>query len=151
MRSFLYKNEVVLALDVGLNLGWAYGDKKIMDHGIIKLAKNWGHDAAGRLYGLIHGFKHKFGIESVVHEKFGGRFYNSNKSLFGMQAIINLIYDDNEIDLVSPTTVKKFWFGSGRATKLDMLKITHMDYPDVFDDNESDAIAIWNWRKNVKN
>ena len=131
-----------LAIDIGLNMGWAYGnDMKLLDHGVVKLDKKWGYNAATRLFSILHNFKTKIGVDKVYCEKVGGGYYNSNIALMGMTGIIQLVYKD--LTSFAPTSIKKYWVGTGRADKSDMLKITHMSYPEVMDHNESDAIAIW--------
>ena len=53
---------------------------------------------------------------------------------------------------VAPTTIKKFWTGTGKADKEFMVDQTNLLYPDVTDDNESDAIALWHyWVEEVMN
>jgi crossover junction endodeoxyribonuclease RuvC len=43
------------------------------------------------------------------------------------------------------TTVKKFWTGSGRAKKPDMVKAAQERGFAVSDDNQADALALWHY------
>lgn len=45
----------------------------------------------------------------------------------------------------NPSQVKKFWTGSGKAKKPDMVDMAHRCGFRVRDDNEADAVAIWHW------
>lgn len=144
---------MILALDIGTNLGWAWGQvdqhhAQIWDHGVIKLPSPWGHEAAQRLFMIAHNFKTKLRVNKLIFEKVGGGTYNANRVLIGMTGILHLVYKDQDVVQFSPKTIKKYWTGNGNATKNHMVQITQMWHPDVTDDNESDAIAIWRYGTN---
>lgn len=45
----------------------------------------------------------------------------------------------------NPSQVKKFWTGSGKAKKEDMMAAARRCGFKIRDDNEADAVAIWHW------
>jgi crossover junction endodeoxyribonuclease RuvC len=45
----------------------------------------------------------------------------------------------------NPSQVKKFWTGSGKAKKPEMVERAQRCGFRVRDDNEADAVAVWHW------
>lgn len=65
--------------------------------------------------------------------------------IFGIVQMIKASFPNVTLETVPALTIKKFWTGTGRADKEFMVEHTQRLYPEVTDDNESDAIAIWHW------
>ena len=92
----------------------------------------------------LNSFMKNYGIDLVVYEKPGGRFFGAIRSHSHFEAIILLWCEKNNIKYkdYSATAIKKFITGKGNANKQQVIQsVENLSYnPD--DDNQADAIAL---------
>lgn len=150
----------LLAIDLGTNLGYAYRDSLgDLCSGVKNLQKNKNASKEMRwveLYEhltLLHGCEV---FEGVVYEEPGRLFGHAKKILPGYQAIIELWAAQNglSIQVCSPSALKKFATGDGRADKHMMQLSAMLRWPDrIFvRHDEVDALFILTFfeKKNVR-
>jgi Holliday junction resolvasome RuvABC endonuclease subunit len=136
--------KTVVALDLGSITGFAVKSKHGLSHGTMSFkVKGKFHDAGyKKLYDWLRSFDED--IEVVVEKPHAGRFFGAVRILFGLLAIVHLFADEYKVRLteVSPTSIKKFWTGSGKSDKEAMMAVTQQKFPKVTDHNQGDAIAL---------
>lgn len=100
------------------------------------------------IYNLVDALIREHSIECVAIED---TYYSKNaktfKILVRISGVVILAAQKNgcEIYLYPPSTVKKTFFGNGKANKKDMIKTAIEIYkidPDSIEDNAADAIAV---------
>jgi hypothetical protein len=70
--------------------------------------------------------------------------------MFGICSVLEGCYSPRVTGHVVPAlTIKKFWTGSGKSKKPDMIAEAQKRGYDVTDDNEVDAIAIFVYAQEV--
>lgn len=146
----------LLTLDLGTKCGWALGNTNndFVDYSgceDFSVNKKFTPLSFANFAKFVYSIQiNSFNSEPmlVLHERPGMMpHWNTIRIHHGMNGILEMLgatFKFFNID-VSPTTVKKFWTGSGRADKPYMVQCTQNLYPKVTNDNESDAIAIWHW------
>jgi crossover junction endodeoxyribonuclease RuvC len=69
------------------------------------------------------------------------------RRLYWMGGQTEMICASREADCyeAAPSTVKKFWTGSGAAKKADMMASARARGYCVTDDNQADALALWHY------
>lgn len=144
----------ILALDLGSNTGYVTGiDEKILKYE----GKNWIHKTKTFtnesfleffhwLYPLAKNFN-----KIVVERPNGGMEFHPNRVLFGMYGIVQMVCASWNIEMthVGATEVKKFWTGSGKALKQDMVGEAHKRGFSTNDHNVADALAIYTYYMEV--
>ncbi len=145
----------LITLDLGATTGWCEGDLNtgIENHGTVtfKAPKEKGkwqakHFLAASKWAFAHFYDHRDNAV-LFCEKPNARMpgYDGVKIHFGLHSIISMQACGLGItdDVVSAATIKKYWTGNGKADKDLMVEQTQNYFPEVTDDNESDAIALW--------
>ncbi len=136
--------KTLIALDLGSVTGFAVKAKHGLSHGVMNFKVKGKFSDAGfkKLYDWLRSFDED--IELVVEKPHAGRFFAATRILFGLVAICSLFADEYKVNLtfVSPTSIKKFWCGTGKADKEAMVAETQKKFPNVTDHNQSDAIAL---------
>jgi Holliday junction resolvasome RuvABC endonuclease subunit len=156
----------LLALDIATRTGWAYGRVPLRgttaleasavrppkpDSGIIRVlteAGGLGHFLAEfeeRLTGLLDD-KRPGGliIEAPLLPKLTS--FETVCKLMSMAGIAQKVADQWRIRwrrIAQPASIKKHFAGKGNAKKPDMIAACRQRGWEVFDDNEADALAIW--------
>jgi Holliday junction resolvasome RuvABC endonuclease subunit len=112
------------------------------DYSLLKLSKGT-NEAYNELYDWL-----KDNVTSttvVVAEKpHAGQFFNAVRKLFGLLAVAELYCEQVgcPFHLVSPTPIKKFWTGSGKANKAAMKAATVERGLKISNHNVNDAFAL---------
>ncbi len=136
--------KTVISLDLGSLTGFAVRSKHGLSHGVMNFkVKGKFHDSGyKKLYDWLRSFDTE--VELVVECPHAGRFFGAVRILFGLLAVVHLYADEFNVSLteVKPTSIKKYWTGSGTATKERMVFETQKKFPSVKDHNTSDAIAL---------
>lgn len=141
---------MLLALDLGTNLGYALGENSIIKSGWVNLRKIAGknsipfavfHDV---LLAIIDDHKvNKIVVEIVRSHSSSGikaaHFYG------GLLALTKVFCQNHQIILkyAEVSTIKKTFTGHGRADKARMIKKAEEKGFNVTAHDEADAIAIW--------
>lgn len=138
----------ILALDPATKCGWAYGTLDSIQVGVWDLSIR---KDESRGMGLIRlksklAFLGEIGIALVVFERPAGRFKNDIVCHSEKTGVIKAWCEAREIPYrgYSPSEIKMFATGKGRASKNDMIHAAaHKFGREVKDDNEADALALW--------
>lgn len=140
-------SRTIVALDLGSITGFAVKSRFGFSSGVLNFKKRGKFHASGflALYDFLRTFtdSHEY-VEVVVEKPHAGRFLAPIRILFGLLAITHLFCDCQKLHLTeySPKEIKKFWTGSGKAKKEEMVLETQKRFPNVKDHNQSDAIAL---------
>ncbi len=151
----------LLALDLGTKIGAAFGDGDMVGWSEVKNFSSSGkfnEESFGQFYHYLYGILTRHGYTyrrdnpiTIVCEKPNSHMpsWDGIRVHFGMYGLVQLLianYPDLlKLDVVPALTIKKFWTGSGRASKEDMIFTAQQLYPDITDDNEADAVALWHY------
>lgn len=83
----------------------------------------------------------------VVEKGHISPYFAAAKIIFGLMAVCEAEAFGASVPtrFVSPTTVKKFWTGSGKAKKEEMVEVTRKRVGVIENHNVSDAIALLNY------
>jgi Holliday junction resolvasome RuvABC endonuclease subunit len=156
----------LLALDIATKTGWCYGRVPLRgataieaasspparpESGVLRVmteAGGVGHFLAEfhfRLTRLLYD-KRPAGliIEAPLMPKMTS--YETVRKLMSMAGIAEMLADQRGIRwraVAQPASVKKHWTGKGNAKKDDMIAACRQRGWWVADDNEADALAIW--------
>lgn len=135
----------ILALDIATTTGWACGKGINLSYGHLTVGPCDNlSDKFFRFHNLMEKFIDIKKPEVIAIEQPFIRGYASTYWLCGTCAIAEMLAASRRISVIkfSPTTIKKFVTGSGRASKEDMMKaITKKGFkPEVHD--EADAIGL---------
>lgn len=137
----------LICLDIGTNMGFVLAVDDEGESGVKVFPKST-NSCYNELFGWLQ--TNVGSSDTVVVEKpHAGQFFNATRKLFGMLAVIELYCEQVgcPFHVVSPTSIKKAWTGSGRASKADMKKAAIAKGLAVKNNNEIDAIALWYyWR-----
>lgn len=139
----------ILALDLGLSLGWAL-DKQGVSYGEVAFHSahrpmRWVHFAdwlADRLA--------SYAPELVVYERVVGVHRNGAHARLahGFAAYCEGICARHEVTVIegaSPMQLKKFWCGTGRASKEEMLAQARRRGYRPSSHDAADALALLHW------
>ena len=167
------RKQNLIALDLGTNFGLAGGDpnEPLVDYYVnIELGQNskFTEDSFfifDRLIRALFSTEDFMDTEvTIVWERPSSRpYWNTLRVHHGLQGILesnaaklkNMMLSDPinkglvHLLTIPPTTIKKFWTGTGKADKDFMVEQTQRLYPKVTDDNASDAIALWHYTQEV--
>ncbi len=82
-----------------------------------------------------------------IEKAHAGQFFHATRILFGLMGVLEEACQAYGVPYTyySPLTIKKYWTGTGRASKADMLLQTKKLYAEVTDHNVSDALALLNY------
>lgn len=152
----------IIALDLGSTTGVAFGDGPRPDGSeFVKFTGKGGFtpESFYKFYKYLNSHikgAHKFHDEDIqlVIEKPNAHMpgYAGVKVHFGMLGVALLLegrYPRVTGHVVPALTIKKFWTGSGRAKKPDMIaEAVKRDY-NIVDDNEADAIALYHYSQEI--
>lgn len=145
-----------LALDLATVTGFARVANSVLTTGSQTFARHHGNKTRGAdHHGASHGYFDNWLREqlrqplptAVIYEDAG--FFKSRDAVqicVGLRGI--LLAQTAKLDIpvysYAPMTVKKYWAGTGKADKDDMVAATLIKFPeiDLTDNNEADAIAL---------
>lgn len=139
----------VLALDLGTNAGWAFGeDAGTTLSGVISLKQ--GRYAGGgmrfvRFEKALNDLASVRKIDHVVFEEVRRHAGTDAAHVYGgLLATLTKWCEDKSIPYEGwPVgTIKKAWTGKGNASKGEMIAEARRRGYDVKDDNEADAVAL---------
>ncbi len=136
-----------LAFDLGTKCGYAMFVNGEISYGLIDLSEDG--KFADRAYCVfttkLVNLLENTEFEKVFIEKpHAGKYFHATKILFGLMGILELYCQFNwtSYEHYSPATIKKYWAGSGRASKKEMVAVTRERFPEVKDHNVSDSLAL---------
>jgi Holliday junction resolvasome RuvABC endonuclease subunit len=139
----------LICLDIGTNMGYVIAQN---DEGVsgVKVLPKSTNTCYNTLYSWLQDNVKSTDV-IVVEKPHAGPFFNATRKLFGMLAVVELYSEQIgcPFHLVSPTSIKKHWTGSGRAKKKDMKKSSLERGLAVKNNNEIDAIALWHYWRSV--
>lgn len=140
-----------VALDLGTKCGMAFTHNGEIKHQLLNFTDK------GRFskYAFYDFYQNLDGILSSIHDitkpakmfiekPFSGSFFHATRILFGLMGVAELVCQERgmKYQYYSPTTIKKYWCGTGRASKAQMVARTQETYPGVRDHNVSDSLAL---------
>ena len=142
----------ILALDLGSHTGFEVMSRGVFSRDLIDLTEKGRFREDGfaafdyALDGLIRLLrKYNREIEIVAEKPHAGRFFHSTRILFGLLAVLQCKCSKKGLPLkvYSPKAIKKFWTGSGVATKEEMVaKAKQLVSRRIEDNNIADACAL---------
>jgi len=147
----------ILAIDLGTKTGWAFGDTTTIGRlysGVQDFSLKRGESSGMRLLNFdkwVYEMLAKYAPKVVSYEMPHHRGGHATQLLLGMLGVLHVACTKAGIEYssVHSATLKKFATGSGRASKEEMasaaMKKFHKEV--LIDDNEADALHIWNWAK----
>jgi crossover junction endodeoxyribonuclease RuvC len=142
---------VVLALDLGTKCGFCVGSPESSMSGVWDL-KHDRFSGGGMRYvrfrSRLNEIRSAFPIERVVFEEVRRHRGTDAAHVYGgLMALLTEWCEDNSIPYegVPVGTIKKFWTGSGAASKDMMLAECEEREIVVVDDNEADAVALFHY------
>ncbi len=142
-------DQTILGLDISTHMGWAVVSRDgIIDTGTVHMPPKkydyriarWS-DYALHAVNIAAHYNAKFAVvEGYIHQ---GKFVNN--SLFELGAIVRFRLWSSGLPIVecSPTALKLFVAGAGRATKRQMVEaVKELWGFDTKDDNQADAVGL---------
>ena len=135
----------ILALDLATKTGWAMDTYQpyCKDSGVVNL--NPKDSQGGRFLTLRKWLEHQpYKFDLMVCEKPHFRGWNPTIVAVGLftEVIAYAVKHSMDFRMVHTGTLKKWATGSGRASKLDMIKAATMKGWNPVDDNEADACLL---------
>ena len=138
-------------LDLGTETGYGIAKNGVVqDYDCLKLSKGT-NEAYNQLYDWLQA--NVSSTDIVVAEKpHAGQFFNAVRKLFGLLAVVELYCEQVgcSFHLVSPTSIKKFWAGSGKAGKPAMKAATLERGIKINNHNTNDAVALLHYWHDLK-
>lgn len=139
----------ILALDLATKSGWAYRKGKEIKSGVESFAIKRG-DSPGIRFLKFRSWLEKMvkdvEPEIIIYERPHHRGGSATEVLVGLSTRVQEVAAKNKIEYkaVHTTTLKKFFTGSGRASKKDMIKEAKKRFPEqnIQDDNQADALSV---------
>ena len=103
------------------------------------------------LWSVCNSIEHPVGLISVEKPLVISSRPWGARVAYGQLGIVQLVSGSLGIPWVEtpPATIKKFWTGNGRASKDLMVETTQKSHPLVKSHDESDAIALWYYTKEI--
>lgn len=153
-------NDVILALDLGTTIGWAYHQGGVTESGVTTLPSpkkgrsTIPDDHVGLTYysfaEWLKSYPAYIKPTLVAYEEPMGNFKNAGARniIVGMRGILMAWTAKYDIPITSipQTKLKKFATGKGNADKAAMLHAAQeMLDPEVIDYNEADALWVLQW------
>jgi crossover junction endodeoxyribonuclease RuvC len=156
LREVRLMAKVILALDLSLaSTGYAVarvekGKVEVLDYGHVNNKRYARKSQAFRLHRIATVLKDifkKYPIEEVVKEKGFSKGHVSTQALFKVAGVADLMsfsFGHDNIEELTPATVKKAVTGDGKASKEQVAEalakyVGELDYAT---DDESDAVAV---------
>lgn len=146
--SFMKKEGVVLALDLGRTSGWAVWNGVRIESGIVTFELKRGESSGMRfilfnswLEDMISNIAPSLVVYEMAHHRGG----YATELLLGLVTRVQEMCARFRIDYTSvhSATLKKKATGSGRASKEEMIKAAELLVNrKVLDDNEADAVML---------
>jgi len=150
----------ILALDLATKTGWAFGDTDddvVRIHsGVQDFSLKRGESRGMRFLHFdrwIYQMLAECDPEVVVYETPHHQGGHATEVLLGLVGLVQKAVAEAKTEHASvhSATLKKFATGSGRASKEEMkIRAIQRFARQVEDDNEADALHIWDWaRENI--
>jgi len=142
----------ILALDCATKTGWASQSNGKVESGVQDFSLKRGESVGMRFVRFNYWLRDIIAVtqpEIVVYEMPHQRGGAPTEVLLGMTTRIQEKCDLSNIEYtqVHSATLKKFATGSGRASKVDMLRTARTKWGAVEDDNQADALWMLEWAK----
>lgn len=144
----------VLALDLGLNTGYAVGAYSgIVESGTISLKEpknnifSWCETSDSSRYGILEEFltnaSNIHELHALVFEEPYYGIVNATRSLYGFKAVVLSFCQRNCIRCIglTPKEIKKSFCNNGRASKSQIMQECQNRGIDVDTEHEADAVA----------
>jgi len=137
----------ILALDIASLTGWAHS----LGSSGVWLLKPKKDESGGirliRFANKLKWLKKALGIDIIAYEaaRHGGRATRGLVTHSELQGVVKALSEELEYEYkgYSPTAIKKFATGNGKASKEDMIKAAcKFSGRNITDDNEADAICL---------
>ena len=156
---------MIAGFDLGMTTGFCYADELEPVFGVWKLEKAYSGDEHGRPFtdfqNKLKDLHEKFKITGIGYENVTfSTGPGQTQVYFGLRGLLLAFAYENNIPClgVHVATLKKWFTGSGRAGKDDMVrkanelydaKLLHPDIEKTSGD-VADGIAIWDWARNQR-
>lgn len=141
----------ILALDLGTSTGFAIGSKEHMVSGTWNL-KPGRYDGGGmrfvKMRANLEDIRRAYGVTQVYFEEVRRhQGVDASHVYGGLMATLQAWCEEREIPYagVPVGTIKRNWTGSGNASKDAMIAEAVRRGFEPADDNEADAIALFDW------
>lgn len=141
----------ILALDLGTSTGFAIGSKEHMVSGTWNL-KPGRYDGGGmrfvKMRANLEDIRWAYGVKQVYFEEVRRhQGVDASHVYGGLMATLQAWCEEREIPYagVPVGTIKRNWTGSGNASKDAMIAEAVRRGFEPADDNEADAIALFDW------
>jgi hypothetical protein len=162
VKDTVQQGKRIISLDLGSKMGVAWGDGNRPDgHEMVKFTGKGGFNPES-FYKFYLYLNNKVQMElsssfedvHLVIEKPNAHMpgYAGVKVHFGMLGVALLIegrWSRVTSHVVPALTIKKFWTGSGRAKKPDMIAEAQKRGYELVDDNQADAVALYVYAQEV--
>ena len=148
----------ILALDLGSTTGYCLGGKEgIINRGPIDFRNKGKFNEKSFvmfndwLWSVCNSIEHPVSLISVEKPLVISSRPWGARVAYGQLGIVQLVSGSLGIPWVDtpPATIKKYWTGKGNCCKDLMVETTRKLHPDVTSHDESDAIALWYYTKEV--
>lgn len=147
-----------LCVDLGTTTGYAVGDNSAMISGVWKL-KHGRFEGGGMRFvkfrTMLNELRDAFPASSPITHVFFEEVrrhqgVDAAHVYGGLMAVLTGWCEEQKLSYsgVPVGTIKSHWTGKGNASKDMMMAEAHRRNLNPVDDNEADAIAIFDWAKN---
>lgn len=142
---------MILALDLGTNLGFASLKDDKISSGFIKLKNNKTGERFSDFFNFLNGFKD---AEKIYYERVYRHLGTDAAHIYGaFQGILEMFCLKNNIELFffGVSEIKKYIANKGNANKKEVMdSINKLGY-NIKNDNEADALALLYLAAGLKN
>lgn len=150
-------NKIILAFDLGTNIGLAHN---ALPAGAVAASIvltgdrcNRATEFMGYTQNLLKQFEEaKKPIDAVVYERPFARGFHATRSLWGLAGILEAVAHDAGAAVldITPSEIKKFATGSGRASKEDMILFASTTGYAGDNEHEADAWCLLRMAETLK-
>lgn len=136
----------VLGLDLATQTGWAYFDDHNRLGGVWDLSPGKDQSRPVRLHRLWRYLNDlNISLDVVAYEQPGSLHGAARKILPALQGVAELwaFQKGFDIETYTPSQVKKFATGNGRASKEEMMEAAEKEWPGVVIVRHDQADAMW--------
>lgn len=140
----------ILALDLGTKTGFCVGSEGVHHSGVSDFKANRFEGGGMRFLNFrkfLNGFTDAYGLHAVYYEEVRRHKGTDAAHVYGgLQATLTEWCEVNKIPYgaIPVGAIKKFWTGKGNANKDAMIDAALVNGYSVADDNEADAVALFN-------
>lgn len=141
----------ILALDLGTTTGWATNANGRIEVGVQQFDVKRGESPGMRYLRFRNWLEEIYtclsSLDVIAYEQTHNRGGAATEVAAGFSTRVQEFCAQKNIDhiAVHSGTLKKFWTGSGRAGKQEMIEAAKKRNLSPQDDNEADALAVLHW------